>query len=219
MSVSGYWLIGEIDDAAARSLAPSFERWRMHVEADSGFRRCRSTWDATADVLAHVTSNGSDDNSWLEVDGAFRAIEDLFSNYQPSNDLFMECADLVASDEIWDLRSPPSAGATATALIGTRKLAPISLVFVALGPVASRAIPGLLGNFAATSTQVTEHADAISAALGSDVVELLHRAEVWSGATGDEPLLDPTHLLVVLPMMFQQARTTGRGIVSVTTTY
>lgn len=145
MSVSGYWLIGEIDDAAARSLAPSFERWRMHVEADSGFRRCRSTWDATADVLAHVTSNGSDDNSWLEVDGAFRAIEDLFSNYQPSNDLFMECADLVASDEIWDLRSPPSAGATATALIGTRKLAPISLVFVALGPVASRAIPGCWG--------------------------------------------------------------------------
>ena len=218
MSASGYWLIGEIDDGAATSLVPSFERWRDQVEADPGFRRCRSAWEATDDVLAHVTRTKSGDSSVLDLDDDARAIDELFSTYQPSNDLFMECANLVAPNEIWELQGDRPSEPLTTAMIGTRKLAPLSLVFVALGPVASQAIPGLLGNFALASAQTAERADAIADVLGSDVQELVQRAEVWM-ATGDEPLLDPTDLLAALPIMFQGARNTGRGIVSVTTTF
>jgi hypothetical protein len=217
MSASGYWLIGEIDDMAASSLAPSFERWRVQVEADPGFRRCRSVWSATDDVLAHVTRAQSGDRSVLDLDDRAMAIAELFAAHQPPNALFLECADLVATDDIWDLRRDRPSEPT-TAMIGTRKLAPLSLVFVALGPVASEEIPGVLGNFALTSTQVAEHAHAVAEVLGSDGEELVQRAEVWM-ETGDEPLLDPTALLAVLPIMFQQARETGRGIVSVPATF
>ena len=93
----------------------SFGRWRHQGEADPGFRRCQSVCDATDDVLVHATRTQSGDV--LDLDDHARAIVDLFSGYQPSNDLFMECANLVGSNEIWDLKGDRPSEPT-TAMIG-----------------------------------------------------------------------------------------------------
>jgi hypothetical protein len=153
-----------------------------------------------------------------QLDRINRLFLGAFLAATPGEDTFYACSRDDLDHVTWDVGRELAPQPCEALFAHAERFPPISLLYIGLGPDRSSWLPGELGNFALTASELNERADRMRhahALAPTERAEAIKRMNTWL-EVGSVYGFNTAHILEALPAVIGPAVSAGMGLVSVT---
>ena len=211
MAVTGFWYVRQAADEEIARLRPPIDEFVHKVRSDPGIQEVMAAWKAWP---AHVHGFGPD----RSLDRLNRLFLGAFLAATPGENTFFACSRDDLDHATWDVGrdAPPEHVEALFAHID--RFPPISLLYMGIGPERAAWLPGALGCFALTASELEAQAVHIRRAHvlnPAERTDAVHRMNTWL-EVGTPAGFRAAQMLEALPSVVGPALRDGAGLVSVT---